>query len=335
MDTPETLQKAIAFFADPDRAFEAAVEFRWPGGKVACPRCGGSKHSFVKTRKLWFCYDCKKQFTVKVGTVMEDSAIGLDKWMTAFWMLVNCKNGISSYELAKNLGIHQKSAWFMLHRIREAMKGNPDYQLGGDEGGPVEADETFVGGDARKMHKSRRARMLHGKRGAVGKAIVMGMIERNTRKVRTNVIPNVKRTTLQDHILTNISKGSTIYTDRGGGYYNLAEKNFVHETVDHLREYVRGDVHTNCIENYWSLLKRCLRGTYVAVEPFHLERYADEQTFRFNNRATKDNPLTDADRFALVMSQVGGKRLTYAELTGKDCDALHQQAAGTGEEEPF
>ena len=195
MEVPETLQKAIAYFADPDNAFQAAVEFRWPGGNVTCPRCGGEKHSFVKTRKLWFCYVCKKQFTVKVGTVMEDSPIGLDKWMTAIWMLANCKNGISSYELAKNLGIHQKSAWFILHRIREAMKGNTDFQMGGEEGGPVEADETFVGGKPKNMHAKRRAKaQANGQH--TEKAIVFGLIERNTRKVRTKVIPNVRRDVL-------------------------------------------------------------------------------------------------------------------------------------------
>ena len=207
MDAPETLQKAIAYFADPDRAFEAAVEFRWPGGNVTCPRCGGAKHSFIKTRKLWFCYVCKKQFTVKVGTVMEDSPIGLDKWMTAIWMLANCKSGISSYELAKNLGVRQNSAWFMLHRVREAMKGNHDFQMGGDEGGPVEVDETFVGGKLKNMHIQKRTRFTklgHGD----DKAIVMGLLERNSRKVRTKVIPNVRRDVLQAEILNHISPRS-------------------------------------------------------------------------------------------------------------------------------
>jgi transposase-like protein len=334
MDAPETLQKAIAHFSDPEKAFEAAVEFRWPGGNVTCPRCGQAKHSFVKTRRLWFCYVCKKQFTVKVGTVMEDSPIGLDKWMCAIWMLANCKNGISSYELAKNLGIRQNSAWFMLHRIREAMKGNPDFQIGGDEGGPVEVDETFIGGKLKNMHVQKRKRMLKGGH-QDDKAIVMGMLERRTRQVRTKLIPNVRRDVLQAEILNQVQPRSAVFTDAHKGYAGLAEREFVHGTVSHLNEYVRGSIHTNGIENFWSLLKRTLNGTYVAVEPFHLARYADEQAFRFNNRATKDNKLTDADRFALVMSQLGGKRLTYSELTGKDTDALHQETAGTGEEEPF
>jgi transposase-like protein len=334
MDAPETLQQAIAYFADPDRAFEAAVEFRWPGSNVTCPRCGGAKHSFVKTRKIWFCYVCKKQFTVKVGTVMEDSPIGLDKWMTAIWMLANCKNGISSYELARTLGVRQNSAWFMLHRIREAMKGNTTGKLGGGDRGPVEVDETFVGGKMKNMHLRKRQRLASLGKDA-SKAVVMGMLERNTRQVRTKVIPNVRRDVLQAEILDHISPRSVVFTDAHKGYAGLAEREFVHGTVSHLNEYVRGSIHTQGIENFWSLLKRTLNGTYVAVEPFHLGRYADEQAFRFNNRATRDNKLTDADRFALLMSQVAGKRLTYAELTGKDADALHSPEAGTGEEEPF
>ncbi len=334
MEAPETLQKAIATFSDPQKAFEAAVEFRWPGGKVTCPRCGQAKHSFIKTRRLWFCYVCKKQFTVKVGTVMEDSPIGLDKWMVAMWMLANCKNGVSSYELAKTLGVRQNSAWFMLHRIREAMKGNPNFKFGGDEGGPVEVDETFIGGKPKNMHMRKRIRAQQfGQH--TDKPVVFGMLERNTRQVRAKVIPNVRRDVLQAEILNHITPKSAVFTDAWKGYAGLAEKDFVHATVSHINEYVRGQVHTQAIENFWSLLKRTLNGTYVAVEPFHLERYADEQAFRFNNRATKDNRLTDADRFALVMSQVAGKRLTYAELTGKDIDSVCHEEAETGQEEPF
>jgi transposase-like protein len=338
VDTPRTLQAAVAYFADPQRAFEAAVDFRWPGGNVTCPRCGQAKHSFVKTRRLWFCYVCKKQFTVKVGTVMEDSPIGLDKWMTAIWMLANCKNGISSYELAKNLGIRQNSAWFMLHRIREAMKDKPTHKFG--FGGPVESDETYIGPNPRKMHKSRLAK-YHAQRGQgmrgdvfVGKTGVHGILDRELRQVRAKALTNVRRETLQNLILNNVTPFAKVYTDAAISYDTLS-KNYVHKVVNHSQEYVRGQVHTQGIENFWSLLKRTLRGTYVAVEPFHLDHYLDEQVFRYNNRATKDNKLTDADRFALVMSQVAGKRLTYSELTGKDTDSLHHPEAGTGQEEPF
>ncbi len=194
METPRTLQAAIAYFADPQRAFEAAVRFRWPGGDVTCPRCGQAKHSFIKTRRIWFCYVCKKQFTVKVGTIFEDSPLGMDKWMTALWMLGNCKNGISSYELAKALGIHQGSAWFMMHRIREAMKDDKTFKFGGP-GNEVESDETFVGPNPYKMHKSRKLKLqqIRGqhRRGDVyaGKTAVAGILDRETRKVRAKVVP--------------------------------------------------------------------------------------------------------------------------------------------------
>jgi len=323
MDVPRTLTAAIAHYADPQRAFDAAVELRWPGGKVTCPRCNEAKHSFIKTRRIWFCYVCKKQFTVKVGTIFEDSPLGLDKWMTAIWLIANCKNGISSYELGKALGIRQESAWFMLHRIREAMKGGFMFKMGGSGGGPVEVDETFIGGKLKNMHKDRKAKVKAGAN-PDHKVAVMGMLDRESRQVRTQVIPNVKRETLQNEILRQIEIGSKVYTDGWKGYDSLAAQEYIHNTVTHIDEYVRGQVHTQGIENFWSLLKRGLRGTYVAVEPFHLDRYLDEQVFRYNNRATKDNPLNDADGFALVMSQIGGKRLTYKELTGKTAQAPQQ-----------
>jgi transposase-like protein len=311
---PVTLQQAIVYFSDLDRAFRYAIELRWPDGRINCPRCGSESHSFLKTRRIWFCNGCKKQFTLKVGTIFEDSALGMDKWMTAVWMLVSCKNGISSYELARNLGITQKSAWHMLHRIREAMRNGSFMKMGGDDSGPVEIDETHFGPNTRKMHASKRSKLA---KEGYQKPVVFGMLDRESRQVRAKVVPNVKRETLQNEILEQIEKGSKVYTDRYTGYDNLSAENYIHETVNHIEEYVRGEVHTNGIENFWALLKRGLRGTYVAVEPFHLDRYVGEQVFRFNTRATKDNPLNDADRFHLAMSQVAGKRLTYAALTGK------------------
>ncbi len=339
MKEPKTLLEAVAQFADKDRAFEYGKQLRWPGGEVTCPRCGKAKHSFIKTRKLWFCYVCKKQFTLKVGTIFEDSALGLDKWLPAIWMVCNCKNGISSWELHRALGVTQKTAWFMLHRIREAMRENSIMKLGGT-GGPVEADEAFIGPNPQKMHKDRRRKLeaIRGekRRGDIrtGKTAVMGMLDRDTRTVRCKVIPSVRREVLQREILNHITPGTRLYTDEWAGYQGV-EKDFVHEVVQHTKEYVRGQVHTQGIENFWSLLKRTLKGTYVAVEPFHLDRYVDEQAFRFNNRATKDNPLNDSDRFTFLMSQVAGKRLTYAQLTGKEVDALHHPSAATGTEEPF
>ena len=252
---------------------------------------------------------------------MEDSAIGLDKWLPAFWLLANCKNGISSYELHRALGVTQKSAWFMLHRIRLALDMQPDVKMGGENSGPVEVDETFVGGRVKNMHRKVIREKFKGMPVAgsqvTNKTVVMGMRDRETRQVRAKVIPDVNRETLQNEILDNIEKKSTVYTDAASGYYRLGRHDFVHEVVNHMEEYVRGQVHTQGIENFWSLLKRGLKGTYVAVEPFHLDRYVTEQVFRYNNRTTKDNPLDDEDRFALAVSLMVGKRLTYAELTGK------------------
>jgi len=335
MKDPRTLQEAILYFSDPYRTFDYAVKLRWPDGTVRCPRCNSERHSFIKTRRIWFCNPCKKQFTVKVGTIFEDSALGLDKWMTAVWMLVNCKNGISSHELARSLGITQKSAWFMLQRIRHSLHGKQvGTKFGGGSKNPqheVEVDETFVGGRIRNMHKDRRLR--YQQMGAHhGKTIVMGMLDREIRQVRATVVPNVKRETLQAQILKNVKYGSNVMTDEWVGYDHLNDR-FVHDVVNHAEAYVNGRVHTNGIENFWSLLKRGLTGTYVAVEPFHLFRYVDEQAFRFNNRKdTAGNKLNDASRFTKAMSLIGPfKRLTYSELTGKDIDTLHTSPTGAGE----
>jgi transposase-like protein len=285
---------------------------RWADGPV-CPECEAANPYYLKTQKRWKCRECRIQFSVKVGTIFEDSPISLKKWLPALWLLCNCKNGISSYEIARDLGVTQKTAWFMLQRLRLVLKNG---MMGKLDGGPIEIDETFVGGNLQNMHKDKKVRYQK-RGGSHGKAAVMGMLDRETRKVRAKVIPSVKREVLQAEILEQIEKKSTVYTDGWVGYEGLAAKEFIHETVNHVEEYVRGQIHTQGIENFWSPLKRGLKGTYVAVEPFHLDRYIDEQMFRYNNRATRDNPLTDADRFALALSQVANKRLTYAELTGK------------------
>jgi transposase-like protein len=328
---PQSLLQATRYFAYPNTCVEFVAGLRWIDGPV-CPYCNGKAVSYLKTRRIFKCMakECHKQFSVKVGTIFEDSAIPLDKWLTAIWLVVNCKNGISSYEIARDLKVTQKSAWFMLHRIRLALANSSWFKLGGEEGGPVEVDETFMGGKEQNKHVPNRRFIPDGKggfmenpnykrrKGHQEKAPVVGMLDRELRKVRAHVIPNVKRDVLIDAILTNVDKGSTVYTDKHTGYKQLdAMGEFVHESVNHVNEYVRGEVHTNGIENFWSLLKRGIKGTYVAVEPFHLDAYVTEQVFRFNNRATKDNPLTDADRFVLAVSQTAGKRLTYAELTGK------------------
>jgi transposase-like protein len=319
METLGTLQAAIVYFSDPDKAFAYALNYRWPNGLVTCPRCGSEKHSFIKTRRIWMCYGCKKQFSLKVGTIFEDSPISLDKWMMVMWMLANCKNGMSSYEVARSIGVTQKSAWFMLHRIREAMKELSPDKMGEGPDGACEVDESYVGGKPRNMHKGRRlkiqqemSKVAAWKQTTVnGKTAIMGMFDRNSREVRAKVVPNTRRETLQTEILNSIHFGSRIYSDQAVAYDSL-KANYIHETVSHADEYVRGQVHTNCLENFWSLTKRNLAGTYVCVEPFHLGRYLDEQMFRFNNRVG----WTDGQRFVRVLAQVAGRRLTYAELTG-------------------
>ena len=318
MKVPQSLQECIQYFSDLDVCVEFVAALRWADGIPECPYCHSKQHSYIKTRRIFKCRDCRKQYSVKVGTIFEDSPIGLDKWLMAVWLVVNCKNGISSHELAKDIKITQKSAWFMLGRIRLALKNNSLFKLGGDDGGPIEVDETFVGGLAKNMHRSRAKRYAEGH---FGKTIVVGLLDRELRQVRANVVPNVKRETLQAEILKNVKHGSKVMTDEHIGYDQVRSR-YVHDVVKHVETYVNGQVHTNGIENFWSLLKRGLKGTYVAVEPFHLDRYVDEQVFRYNNRATKDNPLADSDRFLLAVSQVAGKRLTYKELTGKTAESL-------------
>lgn len=309
MKKPETLQQAIVYFSDPQRCFEYAIKLRWPDGKVTCPRCKGSKHSFIKTRRVWFCYDCNKQFTLKIGTVMEDSPISLDKWMAAFWMLVNCKNGVSSLEIHRALGVTQKTAWFMLQRLRLALHETDSGKLTGH----VEADETYVGGKARFMHKAKRAKLMSN--GYDNKTIVAGVLQRDG-KVKAKVVPNRSTTTLHALVKENVEAGTTLSTDDFQGYWGLY-KDYIHQIVDHAETYVNGQVHTNGIENFWSLVKRGLHGTYISVEPFHLFRYLDEQIFRFNNRATKKKFVSDSNRFELAFPQIADKRLTYDELIGR------------------
>lgn len=303
MCQPQTLIEAVKFFSDIDKCNEYMASIKWPDGKIVCPKCGSENVGKIETRKMLKCRACKKQFSYKVGTIFEDSPIGLDKWFVAVWTVTNCKNGISSYELHRALGITQKSAWFMLHRIRLAMQQGSFQKLEGT----VESDETFVGGKAKNMHKSVRAEKING-RGPVGKAVVHGVLERGG-KIIAGVVKDQKKTTLQPRIRDAVVPGSTVYTDDLRSYDGLSDE-FIHDVVDHAKEYVRGDVHTNSIENFWSLLKRCISGTYISVMPWHLVKYVDEQVFRFNERKG-----TDSERFEEVMSRVTGKRLTYAALT--------------------
>jgi transposase-like protein len=289
------------------------IAVRWADGIVRCPICNSEKVTFLAKANVYRCYGKhpKQKFSLKVGTVFEDSPIGLEKWLPASWLLSNCKNGISSYELSRAIGVTQKSAWFMLHRIRVAMTESGDTKLG--LMAPVEIDETFVGGKMKNMHKSKRKPMAY--QGGNGKAIVLGMLERGG-KIRAGVIEDRSKGTMQPPIHANVEAGSHVITDELTTYPFIATPYF-HEVINHVEGYVREHIHTNGIENFWSLLKRGLTGTYISVEPVHLDKYVDEQVFRFNNR----HKMNDNGRFSKVLSQITGKRLTYAELTGKEAGA--------------
>lgn len=314
---PKTLQDAILFFATPANCREYVVARRWPNG-VTCPTCGSEKVKFSEKHNRWQCaaHHAKRQFTLKTGTIFEDSPLTMDKWLLVTWMLGNCKNGVSSYEIHRNIGVTQKTAWFMLQRIRKIMQ---DDLTGGTLGGEIEVDESFIGGKVRNMHKDRKARMQRNDRMG-SKTIVLGILQRG-KKVRATVIPDRKADTIQAEITGIVDRGATVYSDEFGDKWRM-DKEYVHETVNHLHQYVNGQVHTNGIENFWSLLKRGLSGTYVSVEPFHLFRYVDEQAWRYNNRKDElGKPLTDSDRFSNLVTQILGKRLTFAEATGKTAPA--------------
>jgi len=291
-------------FADLDVATEFVAKLRWPNGPF-CPECGSVECSYLTTRRVWKCKACKKQYSVKKGTIFEDSPIGLDKWLAAIWMVANCRNGISSHEMGRSIGVTQKTAWFMLHRIRLAMQSGTFEKLDGE----VEVDETFIGGKARNMHKRDRARKITGT-GFADKTIVLGVRQRGG-EVRATIVPDTKRNTLQGHIEQNVQAGSAVYTDALKSYTGLS-RDYSHETIDHAEAYVEGRVHTNGMENFWSLLKRGLNGTYISVRPFHLFRYLDEQVYRFNRREQND-----AARFQGVVGTVTGRRVTYAQVTGR------------------
>jgi transposase-like protein len=308
MDAPNTLQEAILYFSDPDRCLTLMVQSRWPDGVVKCPTCKSDQVRFLATRRVWECKTKhpKRQFSVKVGTVFEDSPIGLDKWFTAAWLVANCKNGVSSYEIHRALKVTQKTAWFMDHRIRLAMQSGTFEKVAGE----FEVDESFIGGLARNMHKDKKAKITG--TGGAGKAIVMGLLDRKTKKIRLRHVANTQRETLQGVVREYIEGGSYVFSDAWVAYTGL-DREYIHQVIDHAETYVQGNVHTNTIENFWSLLKRGLKGTYIAVEPFHLFRYLDEQAFRYNERKNDDG-----GRFLEVLNGLVGRRLTYQKLTGKD-----------------
>ena len=301
---PTSLLDAVRHFSDLDVCHEYMVRIKWPDGKIVCPKCGSTHIGEIKSRRMFQCKhaDCRKQFSTKVGTIFEDSPLGLDKWFVAVWSISNAKNGISSCELARAIGVSQKSAWHMLHRIRLAMKTKTFRKITGE----IESDETYIGGKVKNMHKgSRKAKGT----GFMGKAIVHGILERGG-EVRCNVVAKNNRATLQGNIRENVMPGNPVYTDALRSYEGL-DSDYMHGVIDHVHQYVDGRVHTNGMENFWSLLKRTLAGTYVAVEPKHLDRYLDEQVFRFNKRKG-----SDGTRFLETILNVVGKRLQYKELTG-------------------
>jgi transposase-like protein len=315
LETPETLQSAIEFFSDPDRCHAYMVQMRWPDGIITCPTCFRADPRYLANQRRFECRNQhpRRQFSVKVGTIFEDSPIPLKSWLLAVWQISNCKNGISSYELARALGVTQKTAWFMNHRIRLAMQGED----GGKLGGEVEVDETYIGGKARKMNTGRRKAMLqdkHKRNAWAGKVAVMGLLDRHPEKgksrIRTTPIETTRAYRLHTEVSKNVEDGATVYTDALASYQKL-DLYYQHKVIDHAEKYVDGVVHTNGLENYWSLLKRTIRGTYVSVEPFHLFRYLDEQAFRFNERSVRDG-----DRFRRTLRQIAGKRITYEVLTG-------------------
>ncbi len=314
---PATLTEAVLHFANPENCRQFMTVLRWPDGKVKCPRCGSEKVQWLPNANVFKCYEKhdKNKFSLKVGTIFEDSPIGLDKWLPVMWMLVNCKNGVSSWEIHRALGVTLAWRWFMLQRGRLAMQ---DDTTGGKLGGDVEIDETFIGGKARNMHKDRKAKaQMRGGRNTGNKVTVLGMLERGGR-VRAKVIADRQRKTIEPVIKEHVEAGQNLYADEHGRVWGSSDHD--PETVNHqAHQYVNGQVHTNGIENFWSLLKRGLGGTYISVEPFHLFRYIDEQAFRYNFRKHADGEImNDGERFAIVMSQIVGKRLTYKQLTGKE-----------------
>lgn len=309
MKVPATLIEAVAYFADPQVAHDFFAQLRWPHG-AACPRCGNAQVRYWPKYRRWNCGDCRRQFTAKLGTIFEDSPISFTKWLPAIWMLTADRNGISSCEVARALGVTQKTAWFMLHRIREAMADEPTSFMTG----PVEADETYIGGLVKSMNNKRKKRYNQRGRGSFGKAPVMALIERNTAerkgKVRAFVVDGTGAVELHGAIQDNVKQGEIVYTD-GHLAYKHVSMTHEHYMIDHAYEYVRGHVHTNSIESFFSVFKRTIKGTYIAPRPKHLQRYVNEQVSRFNERESKDGP-----RFAKIAKAAEGKRLTYCRLIG-------------------
>jgi transposase-like protein len=304
---PSTLLEAIRYYSDEQVAFDYVVKLRWPTGKPVCPRCGCMDVSFLSTRNIWKCQACVRQFSVRVGSIFEDSPLPFSKWLPAIWLIVNSKNGISSCELGRAIGVTQKSAWHMLHRIRLAMTAGSFEKMSGT----VEIDETFVGGLSRNMHKSARAKLTG--TGGVDKTIVVGALVRSTGNVKSRVRAEVRSdrslATLTEFVKFTAHESATVYTDAHAGYNGVVAANYLHAIIDHSVGYVNGQVHTNGIESFWNLFKRGAKGTYTHMAPKNMNRYVAERVFAFNERE-----ISDAERMRKAVQQVGGRRLTYAEL---------------------
>jgi transposase-like protein len=274
-----SLQEAIVYFANPENCRDYVIARRRPNC-ITCAACGCADLIFLANQNRWQCRNkhSRRQFSLNTGTIYEDSPLGLDKWLIATWLVTNCKNGVSSCEIARALNVTQKTAWFVDRRVRVSLGMETPDKLTGE----VEADETFIGQKARNMHKNVRARKITGT-GGKDKTMVMGILERGKdgkpSQVRTKIVAKRRKKALQAEVREHVQAGLAIYTDSLKSYDGLDE--FEHEVVDRAIEYVRGKVHTNGCENFWSLVKRGLHGTYISVEPFHRFRYVDEQSYRF------------------------------------------------------
>ena len=300
----DTLIELFEAFPTEQHAIDHLTAIRWRNGKF-CPLCGNADSERIGTltgSNTHKCYVCRQRFSIRVGTIFQDTKLPLRKWFIAIWMVTSHPKGIASTTLAKDLGITQKSAWFVLHRLRYASR-TPSFSA--PLQGVVEIDETFVGGKQRNMHADKRKAM---KGGASGKAIVFGMIERDG-DLRAGVVEDIKQTTLEPIVAHHVAPGSVICSDEHRSYRDL-KYDFRHSTIRHsLGEYVRGPVHTNSIESVWALLKRQIIGIHHWVSPKHLDAYVSEMSFRFNSR-----DLTSGERANALMGQIEGP-LPYKVLT--------------------
>lgn len=293
----------FAMFPDEGAARSYLESRRWPNGP-RCPICDSGERIGVHSAGHYRCYACREAFTVRTGTVMERSHVPLHKWLYSMYLLVTARKGISSMQLSKEIGITQKSAWFVLHRLREACGKDLDKLRG-----IIEIDETFVGGKEANKHESKRKRLG---RGSVGKTPVLGMRERGGRTIALPV-EDVSTASVHRAIHTHVEAGSTIHTDEAGAYNGLDGLFFRRESVNHSAgEYVRAGVHTNGIESVWAVMKRGLHGVYHHASPQHLGRYVNEFAFRLNEGNVRQHTMKRLD--ALIAASIG-KRLTYAELT--------------------